>query len=276
MRLRQLATTQSVVFFAPPEVDARLRDICRVPNVRLAVNINSSHVIRFLLEQTCRANEQLQNLHIAQGMDFSRRLNAQWKYENFLTDKTHRIMLLDAIQAQERQTLEQQYGSTQDKSIKGSAGDVSFPCLKAFMRTLVNQRQHIADSVNGIKSSALEEVEQEREVEFQVEEVRQVARPVKYKALKFPCLHPAISSFVGSGKLEGEAGYMHAFESLKKTAIGMKFEVQGTGSRFFCSTEFSRTVALGKLTKAADNFLVSPPPTSGSWVHLFGHYLDRS
>lgn len=257
MRLRQLATTQSVIFVAPPEVDASLRDICRIGNPRGTSRIDSSHVVRFLLEQTCRTNEQLQNLHIAQGMDFSRRLNAQWKYDKFLSDDGHRSMLLGAIQAPERQTLEQQYGSGQDSSVRGSANEVSFPCLKNFMTTLVHQRKHIGDSTSGIRSSALEEVEQEREIEFQVEQVRQVAKPVKYRALTFKTLHWAIDRFVRTGKLEGTAGYMHVFESLQNTAIGKKFEVRGTGSRFFCSTEFSRTVALGKSAKTADNFLVS-------------------
>lgn len=262
----------------PPEVDASVRDICNLsPNPNSPVRIHSGHIVRWLLEMTCRANEQLQNLHIAQGVDFCRRVNAQWQNNQFLTDDEQRMKLLGAIQGQERQTLEQQYGPTTDKAIKGSASDVSFPCLKAFMNDLVQQRKSIGEKMNGhgIRSSALEEVEQEREVEFQVEEVRQVTKPVLFKALKFPGLHKAIENFVRTGELDGTEGYMHVFDSLKNTAIGRKFEVRGTDSRFYCSNEFARTVVLGKNGQTADNFLVSgsamgcplqyvllpPPPT---------------
>lgn len=268
MRLRELATTQGVTFFAPPEVDASVRDICQIS---LATPIQSCHVIQWLLEQTCRGNEQLQNLHIAQGVDFSRRQNAQWTYDKFLTDEGHRKRLLDAVQGQERQTLEQQYGPSTDFAMKGSVAEVSFPCLKSFMRDLAQQRKSIGKKLNGhgIHSSALEEVEQEREVEFQVEEVRQVAKPTRYKPLEFPGLHQAIRAFVFTGELQAEQGFMHAFDSLRNTAIGKKYEVHGTESRLYCSTEFSRTVVLNNKAKTADNFLVRPKsPHFSTWWAL--------
>lgn len=106
-----------------------------------------------------------------------------------------------------------------------------------------------------LPSSALEEVEQEREVKFQAEEIRQVAKPVKYQALKFLGLHSAISRFATTGQLEGYEGFIKAFYSLKNTAIGKRFEVRGTRSRFYCSTAFTRTVALSKQVKTANIFL---------------------
>ncbi|PQE30562.1 p-loop containing nucleoside triphosphate hydrolase protein [Rutstroemia sp. NJR-2017a WRK4] len=66
MRLRQLGTTQSVCFFAPPEVHRSILDVCKKTPGGLvgSSNINSYHVVNWLLEQTCRANEQLQNLYL--------------------------------------------------------------------------------------------------------------------------------------------------------------------------------------------------------------------
>lgn len=74
MRLRALATSQSVVFMAPPEVDASLRDICKLP---MSAKVHSGHVLKWALEQSAQASEQLVNLHIAQGTDFCRRIDAQ-------------------------------------------------------------------------------------------------------------------------------------------------------------------------------------------------------
>ncbi|KAI3400394.1 hypothetical protein diail_3411 [Diaporthe ilicicola] len=258
MRLRQLATTQSVAFFAGPEVHQSIIDVCKLRETSNRF-ITSAHVVQWLLEQSCSANEQLANLHLAQGVDYCRRLNAQWKYDQFLTIDEQRMMLLKVIQQQERQTLNQQYGRVSDSSIKGSPDEVSFPSLKGFMSTLADQRRSMDSklSASGMRSSALEEVEQEREVEFQVEEVRQIQKQKVFKPLLFTRLHPAFEDFIKKGRLAGDEGFIHAFSFLKSTSIGQKFMVQPTESRFFVSTEFTRTVVLSKegQNKHPDNFL---------------------
>lgn len=116
MRLRQLGTTQSIVFFAPPEVYQSILDVFRkiCGEVLDSSRIDSSQVVCWLLEQTYRANEHLQNLYLAQGTDFWRRTGAQWKYEKFLTENRHREAYLEVIQHPERQTLEQLYEALTD------------------------------------------------------------------------------------------------------------------------------------------------------------------
>ncbi|RYP66813.1 hypothetical protein DL771_007611 [Monosporascus sp. 5C6A] len=251
MRLRQLGTTQSIVFFAPPEVHQSILDVCKL---RGGEAINSSHVIMWLLEQTCRMNEQLQNLYFAQGSDFCRRTNAQWVNPKFLTDKAHYESLLKVIQNPERQTLEELYGGMAE-SQSSSFPVMSFANLKGFMEKLIQQRREAGGKWHGFHSSALEEVEQEREVELQVEEVRHVQKPERYKALTFPGLHPAVSRFARTGELTGGKGYKHAFGALEGTNIGQKYNVCRTASRLFVSTEFMRTVATGKRHPPDDNFL---------------------
>lgn len=256
MRLRQLATTQSVAFFAGPEVHQSIIDVCKLPS---HITIHSGHVVQWLLEQSCCANEHLANLHLAQGVDYCRRLNAQWKYDQFLMQDEHRTMLLDVIRQQERQTLHQQYGRVVDATIKGSPDEVVFPALKGFMTKLASERKSMAGRLGagGMHSSALEEVEQEREVEFQVEEVRQVQKRKIFKPLGFPGLHTAFKHFVHKGELVGDEGYVHAFTFLGTTSIGEKFMVRPSSSRFFVSKEFTRTVVLSKQgqNKYPDNFL---------------------
>lgn len=256
MRLRQLATKQSVAFFAGPEVHQSIIDVCSLPKNGI---IHSGHVVQWLLEQSCSANEHLANLHIAQGVDYCRRLDAQWRYNQFLTIDEHRMMLLNVIRQQERQTLNQQYSGVFDSSIRGSPDEVVSPSLKSFMSTLASQRRSMTGTLgaSGMHSSALEEVEQEREVEFQVEEVRQVQKRKVFKPLSFSILHPAFKEFVHKGKLVGDEGYVHAFSFLGTTSIGQKFMVKATPSRFFVSKEFTRTVVLSKQgqNKHPDNFL---------------------
>ncbi|PSR97798.1 hypothetical protein BD289DRAFT_403463 [Coniella lustricola] len=254
MRLRELATKQSVVFFGPPEVDASIRDVC---NVAAANSIHSGHVVRWLLEMTCRNNEQLQDLHIAHGVDFCHRLDTQWANPGFVEDSHQRSKLFDVIQAQESRTLEEQYGSSEDGVTRVSEDHVTFDCLKDFMHQLEDQQKNIEDRLNGrgMHNAALEEVERERQVEHQVEEVRQVAKPVTYKPLPFPGLSPVLKAFAKSGELNGAEDYLHVFDSLRGTAIGSKFKVRGTGSQLYCSVEFSRAVRVTKAVKTTDDFM---------------------
>lgn len=258
MRLRELAATQSIIFMAPPEVDRNLRDIC---GLSLNAVPDSSNVVKWLLEQTCRTNESLQNLHLAQGNDFCKRKDAQLTYSRCTDNAGERGRYLKVIMQEERQDLEQLYGPATDCAIEGSPEGVSDPGLKRYMAILTQKRNSAGRllTAHRVHSSALEEVEQEREVAYEVQEIRQPEKPIFYQALTFPCLHHAIEQFARTGILQGADGYMHAFESLRKTVIGKKFNVQRTGSRLYCSVEFSRSVNLVIGAKTADNFLVSPP-----------------
>lgn len=256
MRLRQLATTQSVIFMAPPEVDRNLRDVC---GLRPKAAPDSSDVVKWLLEQTCQTNESLQNLHLAQGNEFCQRKNAQLTHPRCTVNAEERKRYLKVIMQEERQDLEQLYGPVTDRAVDRSPDEVSDPVLKGYMTTLAQKRETAGQHLKGhrIHSSALEEVEQEREVAYEVQEIRQPEKPIFYQALTFPGLHPTIEKFARTGTLQGKDGYMHVFDSLQKTIIGEKYQIHGTGSRLYCSVEFSRSVNLVIGAKTGDDFLVS-------------------
>ena len=127
--------------------------------------------------------------------------------------------------------------------------------LRGYMEELRRRRILVGKDGTVPHSSALDEVEQEREVEFQIEEVRQVQKRTYYKALTFPGLSPAISSFVETGVLVGESGYKHVFMALARMGIGKKYGIKPTLSRLFASTEFIRTIKTVKTLN--DDFLVS-------------------
>lgn len=254
MRLRELASTQAVVFFAPPEVHQSIQDVC---NLRNDAVIDSSHVVAWLLEQTCRANEQLRGLYLAQGHDYCRRLNAQLQNPHFLTSKTQRRAVLNAIRQPERQTLEELYGAQSESPSSPTHKTISRK-LRGFVQELTRQ-QEAANKCSGWAShnSAMEEVEQEREVEFQIEVVRQRQEAPDFVALRFPGLHDNIRHFVKTGDLSGEGGYEHAFHAIASTSTGKKYGVRATKSRLFVSAEYMRTIVLEGRTEI-DDFLVRP------------------
>ncbi|KAK0715578.1 hypothetical protein B0H67DRAFT_665770 [Lasiosphaeris hirsuta] len=253
MRLRQLGTTQSVVFFAPPEVDRSIHDVCQLkPNTL----INSSHCVRWLLEMTCRANEQLRALYLAQGVDFCRRMNAAWENPKFLAGSVQRDKFLKVIQQKESQTLRELYGGGNQGNVITPV-QVQHPQLKEFMDNLTKKTRGGNNGGDLTHSSAFEEVEQEREVEFQVEEVREVQKPVHYKPLTYSGLHQNIINFCFTGALKGDEGYEQVFAALGKTALGKQFKVQATSSRLFVSSEFTKTIQLIDKTKPLDDFFRS-------------------
>jgi hypothetical protein len=252
MRLRQLATTQSIVFFAPPEVHQSILDVCEKNHGQ---HINSSDVVRWLLEQTCRGNEQLQSLYIAQGSEFCRRTNTVHENPNFLVNNAHKSALLKVIQSPERLNLEELYGVTTG-SQRNKPEHISHPGLRDIVEELARQRQTADHHHSTLRNSAMEEVEQEREVEFQVEEIREVQKPLHYEALRFSGLHPAISRFTNTGILSGAEGYVPAFSSLSRTCLGRKYNLRDRGSQLLVSDEFMRTVKPGP-NGPDDDYLVS-------------------
>ncbi|KAL7945220.1 hypothetical protein V8C42DRAFT_358211 [Trichoderma barbatum] len=253
MRLRQLGTTQSVTFFAPPEVDMSIKDACKqIDHFSPQQKIESPDVIFWLLEQTCRANEDLRPLFLAQGMDFCKRSSALLQYTQFLSSTASRSKLLKLLQQSEHQTLDQLYGAS-------SHGTSSQP-----VEPLQSLRlQRFADKLGGYDNTgisrieALGEVEQERQIESQVEAVREVQKPIQYQALKFPGLRPNILKFLQTGVLDASDGEsIHALDYIGRTVVGKKFGVRSTGSNLFISREFGQTIVLPKLDKTAgDRFL---------------------
>lgn len=254
MRLRQLGTSQSIVFFAPPEVHQSIIDLRQ----KSYEPIDSYDVIRWLVEQTCVGIEQIQPLYISQGTDFCRRNQAASDHPNFLVDPNQRDAYLNALRQTEHQTLEQLY-KPRIKPKPAKISNTFCPEIAGFMKELNNRRRDFRDLGNAVHGSALQEVEQEREVAFEVEAVREVQKPIHFPPLLFPGLHKDIRRFVETGRLTaGQGGYEHAFSALRRTALGLKygFRSEAITSNLFVSKEFARTVSM-PLGRVDDNFIVS-------------------
>ncbi|KAL5336549.1 hypothetical protein BJX70DRAFT_400495 [Aspergillus crustosus] len=253
MRLRQLGTTQSVTFVAPPEVHQSILDVCnKSPNDHL----DSSDVITWLLDQTCAANQELQPLYFAQGKDFCQRMQAAATYKRFLTNSDHRRAYLDILRQPEQQTLERLYEPNYDAASSVSTSRTPAPVgrVAGLLQTLAQRRQE-AQAFGSIISSALEEVEQEREVAYEIEEEREVQRPRRPKALRFPGLHQSILDFA-QGHLLGFTNIMAASEMLEETQLGEKYKIEGSPlvSHLYLSAEFTRTIKLKKSGEKNDTY----------------------
>jgi len=184
-------------------------------------------------------------------MDFCRRTNAAWENPNYLTSTKQRQAYLQVIRQKEGQTLKELYGDSNERH-SASSGDITNQKLSKFMQILDARGKGVTDLAYRVHSSAFEEVEQEREVEFQVEEVREVQRATHYKALEFPGLHAAIKHFCKTGVLKGVDGYEQAFSALARTALGKQFGVHTTFSNLYVSKEFMRTIKANNRNEVHD------------------------
>lgn len=200
MRLRLLGKTQSVTFFSPPEVHQSILDLRAATKDRTHGSLSSFDVIRWLLEQTCNAIEQLEPLYFTQGINYLQRTQARLDYPDFIKDKMSRDMYLRVVRSKEMQTLKQLYEPKYHQ--RGPAVKASYfaPALQPHVKQVLQRKKDFQDRGFAIHATALEEVEQEREMEFEVESVREVQPPTHFKALKVSKLHHDIESFAIHGK----------------------------------------------------------------------------
>ncbi|KAK8175389.1 hypothetical protein IWX90DRAFT_469628 [Phyllosticta citrichinensis] len=244
MRLRQLASTQSIVFVATPEVHQSILDHNQKAEGSF---VDSCDVVCWLLEQTCAGIEQLQPLYYSQGMDFCRRAQAAVEHPDYLSDTGHLEAYLNEMRRKEHQTLEKMYQLR--TKIKGA---IVIQCSQSadithFRTELNRRRKGFQDVGQAVQGTALQEVEQEREVTQEVESVRKVEKPSHAKPLLYAGLHADIVTFARTGKLAfGSPCFEHLSAYLTRTATGRKHRLgdEHICTKLLISREFLKTVAL--------------------------------
>ena len=264
MRLRQLGTTQTVFFFAPPEVHQSIVDITKIPPNQKP---NSAHIIHWLLHSTCEQLESLSPLFYSHGVDFCRRVQGALDNPEFFYNKNHKTEYLQVLRQQERQSLVRLYEPKSKTPVtENQVVTYTAPRLKDFVKELNARRRAFQDSGNAVHASALQEVEQEREVEIEVEveKVREVQRPNWYQPYTFERLDHYIVKFIATGWLSPRlsAGYEHIFDFLKRTATGKRYGVTkpDNHSSLYLTREFGLTVRCPH-NRPDDSFLVGTIPS---------------
>lgn len=262
MRLRQLATTQSIAFVAPPEVYTSVLSLrsSHRPKIAASQPLKSTDVVHWLLEQSCEASDNMMSLHIAQGFDFCRRTDALLEFRKSSQNKKTRDKLLQEIQQPEGQTLDQLYGP-KEKAASSGLKSFNSPHLQTFVKELRGLEADLVKCQKRASSSTFDEVEQEREVEFEVHQLREKQNPTHLTALAFPGLDNALVQFCKESEVKlASLQFIPALDLIGNTYLGMKYGVKGSSSNLFVSKEFSRTVQTMKFD-ASRQLMVRPPAT---------------
>ena len=187
MRMRQLGKGHSVMFFAPGEVDRRIRGL--IPDVIApGTPVRVLDVIRWAIYETCEEIRRYLPCWAHQGLDHHKRFAA---YEEY-TSSGDVEDLRSAWQQPDSQTLEEMYWISAGTKMTRSQDIYRIPSL--------------SERIERLGATKLVDVriaeEQEREVNHEVEtgRVRVVERPPKVPPAEH-MIHADIREFVETGKL---------------------------------------------------------------------------
>jgi hypothetical protein len=191
MRMRQLGKGQSVMFFAPGEVDRRIRSL--VPSGMASVDrIRVLDILRWAMHETCADVRHHLPYWAQQGLDHHKRFTAYKEHSS-----TGNLgVLRNAWLQSESRTLEEMYLALPGAMMTPEINDVP---------SLLRERIERLGVTKLVDVRVAEE--QEREVDHEVERVRHVERAPKVQAAQH-FIHNDIREFVDTGKLPESLRYM--------------------------------------------------------------------
>ena len=193
MRMRQLGKGQTVMFFAPGEVDRRIRNL--VPGGLAPGNpIGVVDVLRWAMHETCEDIRHHLPFWAQQGLDHRRRFAA---FKDHSATGTLEVLRYAWVQRESR-TLEEMYSLP--AYVDGMDPEISS------VASLSEQLERLGISkLVDVRVAEEQEQEQEREVNHEIERERHIERPANIQPAKHT-LHPDIRRFVETGEISRSSG----------------------------------------------------------------------
>jgi len=249
MRLRDFGHTHSVLVLAPPEVDREIRRLRNASGQSSSQELGMSDVLRWLFNQT------VQNLAISlpgwveQGLSHRRRKLAADKLGVHSRDmdliSLPKSAVLDFVhewEEEESRSLETLYRPFGASPLLGLMNPTS---------AVLAQDSVYQDIINVGRNFSLHEHEvtsrqqlYEREVELEVEIVRDIERPPE-ALYETPNIHADIISFVRSGQISANSSaIMEVPKLLMRLSIGQWSATGSWDSHLQVTADFATTVEL--------------------------------
>ena len=198
--MRKLGHDHSIMFFAPLEVDRRIRSVAGKDRDPLRV-IDTMDILQWAIRETCDDIQQRAPHWARQGIDHTSRYAA---WTGFCRDELSSKALSETWLQPEAKRLEDLYGP--------------HDTLRSPLLTDSKIRQHCAElGVSSLRDVSMDE-EQEREVTHEAERERQVERPPRVPPASHS-LHPDVIAFVMTGVIPmNTTAFRSAFETLDATS----------------------------------------------------------
>ena len=219
--MRKLGHGHSIMFFAPLEVDRRIRSVAsKGPSDA----IDTTDILQWVIRETCDDIQQRAPHWAQQGMDHTSRY-AIWT--NFCGDELSPTELSDKWLQPEAKRLEDLYGSCNPSNSTALNADI---------------RQRCNDlGVLSLRDVSMDE-EQEREVIHEAERERQVERPPRVLPATHS-IHQAVVNFVKTGVVPTiTPAFRPAFATLDTTSAAAN-EAHIWSPYILATTDFQKTVS---------------------------------
>lgn len=179
-------------------------------------------------------------------MEYCRRRLSAYKNPDAVSSVDQREAYLKVLEQPEQYSLEKLYAP--DQKVKARPIDAAgFLDIANFVEKLNVVKKGLRNTGDTVQALAHQEVEQEREVQIEVETVREVKKPSHAQALLQPPLQKEIRSFAETGRLvAGSQAYLQVFVALRQTALGRRLNISdsATESRLFVTQDFNNTVVI--------------------------------
>jgi len=189
--MRQLGKGHSVMFFAPGEVDRRIRSLS--PNGMASEDrIRVVDVLRWAMFETCEDLRHHLPFWAQQGLDHKKRFAA---YEDYSTTGNLEVLRNAWVQRESR-TLEDMYSVTPHAEMKAEIDSVASLCDRIERLGITK----LVDVRMAEEQEQEQEQEQEREANHEVEWERQAQHPPKAEAAKH-VVRRDIRKFAETGEL---------------------------------------------------------------------------
>ena len=220
--MRKLGHGHSVMFFAPLEVDRRIR---YVVGKRPSSDISAMNILQWAIRETCEDIQQRAPHWAQQGMDHTSRY-AVWT--SFCRDELSSEELSDKWLQPEAKSLEDLYGPRN-------------PSKSAFLTSPDILQRCAGLGVPSLRASNMDE-EQEREIIHEAERERQVERPPRVPPA-IHSIHPDVVAFVKTGIVSPiTKAHRPAFETLDVTSAVFN-EAHVWNPSVLATTDFQKTVS---------------------------------
>ena len=191
--MRQLGKGHSVMFFAPGEVDRRIRS--RIPNGASSDRVRVLDVLRWAMQETCEDIRHHLPYWAQQGLDHHKRFTA---YEKRRSTNAVEILRNAWLQPESR-TLEEMYWEKTDVAVS------------AEMYGITSLRERIerfgVTRLVDVRVAEEQEQEHEREAYHETEQERHIQRPPKVKPAPH-VIRKDILEFVATGRLPASSGHI--------------------------------------------------------------------
>ncbi len=236
--MRQLGQGQSVMFFAPQEIDSRIR---KAAGKSQTARVEAVDILRWSMLETCNEITHHVPQWAQQGYDYQQR-NKAW--ETCISSDSSPAILDPWLQP-EAHSLQELYGLS-DGPAPGSA-----------IWQVSELRKHCEMLGVSFVSGANMDEEQEREVTHEIEREQQVERPPKVSSATHS-LHPDVRTFVLKGTIEAQSTefkpLFHVFDGISP-ALPQGENVWAPN--LLCTRDFAATIRTSSCHQNTSDYLRS-------------------